>query len=90
MLHDTVFQTPKGAARVNINDVEQAGEGGRVSIVFDTTEPKGDDTLFEEMKMYGGTLILNFRKDGPMRDFPATREEMEAARYTITVQREAA
>lgn len=86
---DTVFQTPAGAARVNINDVQQGGEGGRVSIVFDTTEPAGDDSLFEDMKMHGGTLILNYRKDDPMRAFPATREAMETARYTITLTKEA-
>jgi hypothetical protein len=59
--------SPTAVFRINENSVDQAGEGGRISIVADNVE---DDKLTEDMKMLGATVLLNYRKDEPMRQFP--------------------
>lgn len=61
------FVSPPAVFRINENSVDQAGEGGRISIVADNIE---DDRLTEDFKMLGATVLLNYRKDEPMRAFP--------------------
>lgn len=83
---DMAFSTPVGALRCTENDVEMPADGGRV--IF--TLPPGPltDELYENQKITGVTVLLNYRKDEPMRDHPATREQKEAERYTLYLVKE--
>lgn len=80
--HKVIFKTPDGSVRVQINDVEQAGDGGRLVLVNDNQE---NDELFEVAKIQAVNLIINYRKDDPMRIWPALRADLDARRFTITV-----
>lgn len=66
------FISPSAVFRIQENTVKQRGEGGRVSLVADNTE---DDTLTEDMKIMAATVLLNYRKDKPMLDFPEPAED---------------
>lgn len=68
----------------NVNRVEDEGEGGLVSLVIDPPHAP-DDKFFEDKKMSGGTLSLNYRKDEPMRLWPVTLEEKRGKRYRVVV-----
>lgn len=74
------FVTPVGALRTQINDVNQLGQGGRVALVADNSGE--DDSLSEDFKITGVSLILNFRKDNPMRDYPEPAND-GGKRYSI-------
>lgn len=78
--------TPAGALRLTENDVEAAFDGGR--IVFSLASGALAEVLFDEEKVTGVTAMINFRKDEPMRKFPATRVEREAKRYTLLLVEE--
>lgn len=80
-----IYRTPKGAVRVQLNDVEQAGEGGRVALVAD---PISDITMFDEQKLVGVSLTFNFRRDEPMRVYPYDKVGMDKKRYTLVLLEE--
>jgi hypothetical protein len=80
-----IFQTPEGAVRLQINDVELDADGGRVVLVADNSDASGGDALSEDQKVMQVSLIINYRKDEPMRIWPSLRPEIAAKRYTITV-----
>lgn len=81
-----IFESPPGVFRVNLNDLEQGGEGGRISLVTDASE---NDHLSEEEKITGVTVLLNYRKDKPMEAWPKNRAEMEKRRFTVRITEEA-
>lgn len=81
---DIAFVSPTGVLRVNENTVNSGGEGGRVSIVADNSE---DDTLSESMRIMGVTVLLNYRKNSPMFDWPAMQATMDEERYTLVLVR---
>jgi hypothetical protein len=87
------FKTPLGALRVAENDVEKDFDGGRVALVADNgeqakteTNPSGD-ALFED-KILGISVVINYRKDEPMRDWPSIREEIAKRRFTLHITEE--
>lgn len=80
------FSTPVGALRCTENDVEMPADGGR--IIFTLPNSPAAEELYENQKVNGVTLLVNYRKDEPMRAHPATREEKEAERYTLYLVKE--
>jgi hypothetical protein len=79
---ECAFISPAGVFRVNRNTVEEAGDGGQISIVTDATE---DDTLNARDKIAGATVLFNYRKDDPLRNWPFRKATMEEERYTVIV-----
>lgn len=80
-----IFQSPVGVMRLQENDVEMDVDGGRVVLVADNTE---SDSLFEEFRIAGVTVVLNYRKDEPMRKWPVTRTERSSRRFTLVIYEE--
>lgn len=94
MATTTKLKTPKGSLRVTENDIERPYDGGRIVLVADNGEfaktadnPSGDK-LSEDMKIMGITVIINYRKDDPMKEWPSTKEDMEKKRYVLTITEE--
>lgn len=81
-MHKEIFRSPTGAMRVNRNDVEQAGDGGMVSVVADVMQ---DAKMFDDQKLIGLSLTFNFRRDDPMKAFPYTKDGMAGKRYTLVL-----
>lgn len=73
------FITPSGVMRMQTNDVDQLGDGGRVAMVADNSE---DDTLSEEFKITAVSWLMNFRKDKPMLDYPRPKDD-GGKRYSV-------
>lgn len=84
--------TPLGALRVQENDFQRNFEGGRVVLVADNTDPNKPantpdlDLLSEDMKIQGITIIINYRKNAAMADWPQTPEELAARRFTLNIK----
>lgn len=84
--------TPLGALRVTENDFPKAFEGGRVVLVADNSDPSKPantpnlDLLSEDMKIQQITVIINYRKNAAMEDWP--REGVDAAdrRFTLNIK----
>lgn len=68
----------------NTNRVEDEGDGGVVSLVIDSPHAP-DDSFYEDKKLTGGTVTLNYRKDDPMRQWPVTLAEKQGKRYQVVV-----
>jgi hypothetical protein len=84
--------TPLGALRLVENDIAKNFPGGRVVLVADNgefaktpTNPDGDQ-LSEDMKIMGITVIINYRKNEAMADWPQSAEEISDARFTLNLK----
>jgi hypothetical protein len=84
------LKTPAGAVRLEENDVEKDFDGGRVVLLADNGEkaktaanPAGN-ALFED-GILGITVVISYRKDEPMRDWPSVREEIAKRRFTLHI-----
>lgn len=80
-----VFQSPEGSVRLTENDVEQDADGGRIVLVADAPS-LGNDFVEGEEKVSNITLVINYRRDDPMRKWPATREDRARRRFTVNVK----
>lgn len=85
---DTKFAEVFHAAglRVQENDIETTFDGGRVVLGVNVTP---GSKLYEDEKLSGLTVLLNFRADDPMRAWPSTRVEKEAWEYQVVISRRA-
>ena len=70
--------------RVSENDVEQRFDGGRVVLAVNVVP---GSKLYEDEKLSGLTVLLNFRADEPMRSWPVTRVEKERYEYQVILSR---
>jgi hypothetical protein len=86
--------TPAGAFRLTENDVEKDFDGGRIVLVADNGDqakspanPAGD-ALSEDAKITGITVVINYRKDEPMRAWPSLRDDIAKRRFTVRITEE--
>jgi hypothetical protein len=73
------YLSPTAVYRMQENGWPGAGEGGRISLVADNIE---DDRLTDDQKIVGSTVMLNFRKDDPMKEYPLP-VEAGGKRWTV-------
>jgi hypothetical protein len=85
---------PLGALRLTENDVEKDFDGGRIVLTGDNSEaaktpsnPSGDK-LTEDLKIMAVSVVINYRKDEPMRDWPSIREDIAKRRFSIRIWEE--
>lgn len=83
--------TPLGALRLIENDITRNFEGGRIVLVADNSDPDKPqntpnlDLLSEDMKITQITVMINYRKNAAMVDWPASPEEIKARRFTLHI-----
>jgi hypothetical protein len=84
--------TPLGCLRVVENDFQKDFEGGRIVLVADNSDPARPsntpnlDLLSEDMKIQGITVIINYRKNAAMADWPALGGDAEPRRFTLNIK----
>jgi hypothetical protein len=85
--------TPLGVLRVIENDFPRDFEGGRIVLVADNSDPAKPsntpnlDLLSEDMKIQGITVIINYRKNAAMADWPAVGSDGgEPRRFTLNIK----
>lgn len=85
--------TPPEALRLTVNDVDRTSEsGGRVTLIADNSDPakpantEGVDLLSEDMKITQITVLINYRKSGPMKDWPREgTDEQKQRRFAMRI-----
>lgn len=86
--------TPAGALRLIENDIEKNFPGGRIVLVGDNgpdaktaANPDGDQ-LSEDMKITQVTVLINYRKNDAMVDWPRTADDQRTRRFTLHITEE--
>lgn len=84
--------TPLGALRLTENDVTRNFEGGRVVLIADNSDPDKPqntpdlDLLSEDMKIVQITVMISYRKNAAMQDWPQLgTDENKARRFTLHI-----
>lgn len=84
--------TPLGALRVTENDIGKSFEGGRLILIADNSDPAKApntpnlDLLSEDMKIQQITVIINYRKNAAMEDWPREgAEDISTRRFTLNI-----
>lgn len=78
------LELPIGSLRVTENDIDMDADGGRIVLTADA--PALGELQEAPHFITQVTVVINYRKDEPMKEYPNRREERAKRRFSLTIE----
>lgn len=77
------LKLPVGAFRITENDIDMDADGGRIVLTADA--PALGELVEAPNFITQVTVVINYRKDEPMKAYPNRREDRAKRRFSVEI-----